>query len=590
MRIAPRRVARSRSRRDGVAAPGVRIRRGHARESPPRDSRARRGAPRATALPRGAARSRSPRTARTGMHEARARSRPGARSRRRGRSTLVGRVPAGCVAERLRHARARARAARGGAPRRPSRARRRPALADRAAASREQRRLEHADLGELACARARADALRDEPARDRRSPRSRAAPRSSRRLEQRRDRPRRRPRARAPRAISAHGLERARGIVLALRGDPRADQHRRALSADSLGLRARWRDSRRLTTPWISCSERTPIEPLAQRADRADAPRARAAAVVKYGTPRSSALRRSDAESRTAAGSLPTVLITRSTSPAWMRSTVSRSPRAARPTFGTTSARTPTAASDAAVPGVASTRKPSSASSRTHGPDRRAVLLAHRDQHAAALRQRVAGLDLRLRVGAAEVRVDAHHLARALHLGAEQRVDAGELHEREHGLLHREVSRPDLLGEAELLERLRRPSRARRASRAAARSPSRRTAPCARRAGSPRARRRALPSPRTARSSGRARRASSASRRVASAICVDRPPSASEYGGSEQALSPEWTPACSMCSMMPPITTRSPSADRVDVDLDRVGEEVVDQHRLLGRRLHRVRM
>jgi hypothetical protein len=33
----------------------------------------------------------------------------------------------------------------------------------------------------------------------------------------------------------------------------------------------------------------------------------------------------------------------------------------------------------------------------------------------------------------------------------------------------------------------------------------------------------------------------------------------SEYGGIEHALSPEWTPACSMCSMIPPITTRSPS-------------------------------
>ena len=36
-------------------------------------------------------------------------------------------------------------------------------------------------------------------------------------------------------------------------------------------------------------------------------------------------------------------------------------------------------------------------------------------------------------------------------------------------------------------------------------------------------------------------------------------PCCSEYGGSEQALSPEWTPASSMCSITPPITTRSPS-------------------------------
>ncbi|MNM93277.1 hypothetical protein D3C81_1056460 [compost metagenome] len=33
----------------------------------------------------------------------------------------------------------------------------------------------------------------------------------------------------------------------------------------------------------------------------------------------------------------------------------------------------------------------------------------------------------------------------------------------------------------------------------------------------------------------------------------------SEYGGSEQAESPECTPACSMCSITPPINTRWPS-------------------------------
>ncbi|MCC2636127.1 MAG: hypothetical protein K0S48_4013 [Ramlibacter sp.] len=33
----------------------------------------------------------------------------------------------------------------------------------------------------------------------------------------------------------------------------------------------------------------------------------------------------------------------------------------------------------------------------------------------------------------------------------------------------------------------------------------------------------------------------------------------SEYGGSEQAESPECTPACSMCSITPPMKTRWPS-------------------------------
>ena len=60
---------------------------------------------------------------------------------------------------------------------------------------------------------------------------------------------------------------------------------------------------------------------------------------------------------------------------------------------------------------------------------------------------------------------------------------------------------------------------------------------------------------------------------------VLRSPRDSEYGGSEHAESPECTPACSMCSMMPPITTSVAVAQRVDVDLDRVVEEAVEQHR-----------
>ena len=55
----------------------------------------------------------------------------------------------------------------------------------------------------------------------------------------------------------------------------------------------------------------------------------------------------------------------------------------------------------------------------------------------------------------------------------------------------------------------------------------------------------------------------------------------SEYGGSEQAESPEWMPACSMCSMIPPIMTSLAVAEAVDVDLDRVVEEAVEQYRRL---------
>ena len=54
---------------------------------------------------------------------------------------------------------------------------------------------------------------------------------------------------------------------------------------------------------------------------------------------------------------------------------------------------------------------------------------------------------------------------------------------------------------------------------------------------------------------------------------------ASECGGSEQALSPEWMPASSMCSMMPATNTRLAIGDHVDVDLDRVLQVAIDQDR-----------
>jgi hypothetical protein len=50
-------------------------------------------------------------------------------------------------------------------------------------------------------------------------------------------------------------------------------------------------------------------------------------------------------------------------------------------------------------------------------------------------------------------------------------------------------------------------------------------------------------------------------------------------GGSEQLESPECTPACSMCSMMPPISTSVAVADRIDIHLDRHIQEAIEQHR-----------
>ena len=52
-------------------------------------------------------------------------------------------------------------------------------------------------------------------------------------------------------------------------------------------------------------------------------------------------------------------------------------------------------------------------------------------------------------------------------------------------------------------------------------------------------------------------------------------------GGSTQAESPEWMPASSMCSMMPPRYMLRAVVEGVDVDLDGVVEEPVDQQRVV---------
>ncbi len=54
-------------------------------------------------------------------------------------------------------------------------------------------------------------------------------------------------------------------------------------------------------------------------------------------------------------------------------------------------------------------------------------------------RQLVAGAELRLGEGAAEIAVEAHHLAGRFHLRPEDDVDAGEAGEREHRLLDRDM-------------------------------------------------------------------------------------------------------------------------------------------------------
>jgi len=65
--------------------------------------------------------------------------------------------------------------------------------------------------------------------------------------------------------------------------------------------------------------------------------------------------------------------------------------------------------------------------------------------------------------------------------------------------------------------------------------------------------------------------------------------SESECGGSEQAESPECTPASSMCSMMPPIADVLAIAQGVDVNFDGVVEKAVKQHRRVVRHLKQLR-
>src|SRR5881392_2255130 len=67
------------------------------------------------------------------------------------------------------------------------------------------------------------------------------------------------------------------------------------------------------------------------------------------------------------------------------------------------------------------------------------VRVTHADESAPALRQAHTGGDLRLDERLAERFANAHHLAGRLHLRSKHGVDAGELGEREHRLLHREI-------------------------------------------------------------------------------------------------------------------------------------------------------
>src|SRR5499426_933982 len=82
--------------------------------------------------------------------------------------------------------------------------------------------------------------------------------------------------------------------------------------------------------------------------------------------------------------------------------------------------------------------------------DRALVAILHGEEDLTGGGQGRARGELRLHVGLAEVAVDAHDLARGLHLGAEEHVHARELDEGEDRFLHRDVPQLALGGKAEV--------------------------------------------------------------------------------------------------------------------------------------------
>ncbi len=91
------------------------------------------------------------------------------------------------------------------------------------------------------------------------------------------------------------------------------------------------------------------------------------------------------------------------------------------------------------MPRVAMSVKPSSTSCRQGSTIARLVAVLDRDEDRALLRQLDAGAELRLGEGAAEIAIEAHHLAGRFHLRPQDDIDAGEAGEGEHRLLDRHM-------------------------------------------------------------------------------------------------------------------------------------------------------
>ena len=112
----------------------------------------------------------------------------------------------------------------------------------------------------------------------------------------------------------------------------------------------------------------------------------------------------------------------------------------------------PAAVSTAAVPPVASSRKPSAASASATGTIAVLVGVAHGEERGPGGRERPAGGALRLRERGRQVGGARHHLAGGAHLRPEHGVGAGEARERQHGRLDAHELGPALLGQLELVQ------------------------------------------------------------------------------------------------------------------------------------------
>ena len=218
------------------------------------------------------------------------------------------------------------------------------------------------------------------------------------------------------------------------------------------------------------------------------------------------------------------------------------------------------------------------------------VVDAHED--GALHGKHLAGSDLRLGEGLAEVVRDAHDLAGGLHLRPEDGVDAGEFAPGKDGRLDEEVragfevcAALDLLGQQFLELAADHEARGDLGQRHAGGLGD--VGDGARGAWVD------LDDEDLAALDGELNvdQADDVERRAPACGCARgwcaRTSSLRSTAGSTQEESPEWMPASSMCCMMPAMTTSVAVAERVDVALDGVFEEVVDEHGALLRVLDR---